>query len=256
MPRRPPMTAGNVVPLKTGPRAPVFTIGGHKYVLSTDGGPLGDRADDDLMEDLSSGAKFIPAPQGTNKWRYLWVYDTQKNIVAMWRVADGNEKAWGTARDFARKLPVLEKKGQLNRVSGSEFRAIEAEMTRRADAALEAMRDSLESMKDEQTRQLDKLLLRYFEKVGLPILMRKFKEVQQGVVPFGFVARPGSQIPVVHQALNFVVSQLFRQEMSQDRIEGWLKQQGFDLSRLDSQTLEWAIQDVLDVAYEYLPALD
>jgi len=231
----------------------VLAIRGRKYVLSTDGGPLGDREDDDSLEDTGDQARLISPPQGANKWRYLWAYDTDKNIVAMWRVSDGNEKVWGSSRQLSSKVLVLDRKGQLNRVAHNEFKAIEAEMTRRADLALDALRDSVERMKDDETRQLDRQVSSYFQKKVLPVLIRKVSDLEQGVVPFNYKARPGTPPEVARQQMvGTIISQTFQQLMTYSDVEGWLAQQG--LRQVDSQNLQWAIDDCYDEAWELVGA--
>jgi len=228
-----------------------LAIRGRKYALSTDGGPLGDRTEDETLE---GDGRFIGPPQGANKWRYLWAYDTDKNIVAMWRVSDGNEKVWGTASQMSSKIVALDRKQQLNRVSNAEFRIISAEMMRREDASLASMQDYLETMKDEATRRLDKLVADYADEKVVPVLLRRLGDLERGVVPFDFKARPGTPPEIVErQMAGSILSQTFKQLMSRDDVEGWLASKGFDTSLVDSQAVGWAMDDAYEAAAKYLP---
>ena len=255
---RPARTAGDVVPFKPRPGVPTLTIGGRKYVLSTDGGPLGDREDDASMEESPLGARLIKAPEGANKWRYLWAYDTDRQTIAMWRVSDGNEKLDDSARSQQGRIVALEKKGQLNRVTSGEFRAIEKEMRRREDEALRQMQESLEEAKSGAERRLGALVGEYFDGKVLPLLLRGLEDVQRGVVPIGFKpfgpAEDGDEAWLLRQRSSHVMGKLFQRLMTVDQVEAWLIEQGFDLGMVDPQSVQWAIDDVRDRAVEYLPA--
>lgn len=251
---RPPKTAGDVVPFKPRPGVPVLLIGGRKYVLSTDGGPLGDREEDEALQDIY-GDRIILPPAGANKWRYLWAYDTDRQLVTMWRVSDGDEKLQDSARSQQSRLITLDKRGQLNRVTNEEFRKIEKEMGRRSDDTLEAMKATLEAAKSEADRELDRLVRAYFEEKVLPKLLRGLREVREGVTPLGF--RPHTpttrEDALLRMKSSYVMSEVFRREMSLDDVEAWVRAKGFNLDLVDPQDLGWAIDDVRDDAVKYLP---
>lgn len=254
---RPPTTAGDVVPFRQAPKVPTLTIGGRKYALSTDGGPFGDREDDDLMEESPLGARLIRPPSGSNKWRYLWVLNTDRKNVVMWRVSDGDEKLEDSARSQQARIVALEKKGQLNRVTDSEFRKVDAEMRRRGADLLKSLQDGLEASKDEATRLHDRLVGEFYESKVLPTLLRELRAVREGAVPIGFrphgPALEGDEEWLLRQRSSHVLGNVLRRLMPVEAVEKWLVSEGFDLGLVDIQATEWAVQDVYDKAAKLLP---
>ena len=195
--------AGEVVELR--PKAapgPKLTIGGKHYALSTDSGPLmGDLAEILTPEENSGGARVIHGPGG-NKWRYLWAYDAENDTVAMWRASDGDEKLYDTGKHAGTYLVRLTKKGQLNRVTPQEFKAID------------------------------------------------------GAIPFGFKPYDpkAEHSSIERQAISFIVGRTVKKEMTDAKLETYLRQHKFDPESVHPQMLEWAVGDVLDAAYErFLP---
>jgi hypothetical protein len=245
--------AGPVVELPRKPKVPVVLIGGKKYNLSTYGGPLGDRLDDDKEDKSSIGGRLIRPPPGTNKWRYLWVYDLDRSVIVMWRYSDGDEKAWFPANSNVATVAMLDKRGQLNRISNSEFRRIESEMKRRNEDTIRALEKSVEESKDDLTKQVDKLVEEFFETHVAPKLERAISAVERGATPLGF--EPNDRIPVSqeHQMLSFAFYQTMKREMTQGAVEKYLRSKGIDVEEA-GQWVDWAIQDVNDKAYRvYIP---
>ena len=248
--------AAAVLPFKARPGVPTFKVRGDKYVLSTDGGPLGDREDD--ADQPSYGGRLIGPDPNANKWRYLWAYDTEKQIVAMWRISDGSEKVEMPARSAGAYIVRLEKRGQLNRVTTAEFRAIRSEMEHQEDEAIKSMQETLDAAKGAAEKQLDGLVRAYFEKEALPVLQRGLSDVRDGATPIGFKpmgpAAQGDEAWLLRQKSSHVLGQVFRREMDVDKVIGWLVRQGFDPFRVHDQAIDWAIGDVQDMAAEkYLP---
>jgi len=253
--------AGPVVPFKPKTGVPTIAISGKKYVLSTDGGPLGDREDDDDMgwfgrgDGEGGGARVIKTPQG-NKWKYLWAYDTEKQYLAMWRVTDGSEKLYNSARSEQARIIKLDKKGQLNRVTNAELRKIEAEMRKREQDAIEAMERSVEEAKEESTKEMDRLVQVFFERFVESKLNRALDQVEKGVVPMGFKPfGPGETDPEARsrQMASYVLGQVFSAEMSLAKVEKFLQSQGVDTDA-EGQWVQWAIDDVRDKASDvFLP---
>lgn len=255
--QRPPTTAGAVVPFKPKPGVPVLLVGGRKYALSTDGGALGDRVDDDPMKDSPLGARLIRPPTGANKWRYLWAHDTDRQTLTMWRVSDGNEKTSASATSQQARIVALDKKGQLNRVTNEEFRRIEKEMRRREDDTMGALKASIESMKSDAVKELDAFVREFFEEKVYPILMRRLDEVRRGITPIGFRPDPlnaddGEGWRLRRQS-SHVLGDTFRRLMSEEQVEAWLTQKGFPLNLIHNQDIQWTIDDVRDDAVKYLP---
>ena len=250
--------AAAVIPFKPKPHGPTETIGGKKYVLSTDGGPLGDAEDPAFFGD-NGGGKFIDVPRPENKWRFLWVFDTDKKFVAMWRVTDGNEKSAGPASSYMAKVVHLEKKGQLNRVTHAEFQVIEREMRKREADHIKKLQEFVEENKDDLTKRADQLAKDYFEKHVAPLIERALDAVKKGAIPLGYkpAAPDLSDVQKTRGLYVHVMSALFKRELTEPKVEAYLKQHGVDPKALDIQAVQWAIDDIIDAAYEkYLPARD
>jgi hypothetical protein len=248
--------AADVLPFTPKTSTPKITIHGTKYSLSTDGGPLGDRADDHDQDDY--GGRLIGPDPTANKWRYLWVYDTEKQVVAMWRVSDGNEKVRMRASTAGMQIASLEKKGQLNRVAHNEFRAIETDMDRREVQLLEDMASAIEENKSRAEKQLDGLLQKYFKVNVLPKLESMLAAVAKGVTPIGFKpsgpALDGDEAWLLRQKSSHVLGLVLKRDMNEGKVIEWLTSQGFDTSLVHNQSIEWAIGDIADMAAEkYLP---
>lgn len=250
------LEAGPVVPFKPKPGVPTLTIVGRKYALSTDGGPLGDRDDEGDhgwagRGDGDGGARLIVTPQTGSKFKYLWAYDTDKQYLAMWRASDGNEKFGGRAASEQARIVKLDKKGQLNRVTNVEFRAVEAYMRRLEDEALREMERLVEDSKDESTKQVDRLVREFYERFVESKLMRALDSVERGAVPLGFKPFGPSedQDAKKRQAMSFVLGQVFQREMSLEKVEDYLRGKGVDVEYA-GQWIDWAIGDVRDAVSE------
>lgn len=235
--------AGVVMPLT--PRAPKNThtilIAGVKYVLSTHWpGVMGDISE--KLPESEGGARVI-RQDDMDPWKYLWAYDTDKQVLAMWRASDGNNKEWGAARTAARTIMFLEKKGQLNRVDNTQFRRIEAEMSkleRESNASLEKW---VEELKTDFQRRVDTLVQEYFDKVVRPVMDRAVANVDAGAVPIGFKATAGG-FPVDRQMKSFVTSSIYNNLFTLDKIDAYVQARGVDLESGDIQATQWAQGDV------------
>lgn len=235
--------AGVVVPF--APRVPKNThtilIAGVKYVLSTYWpGVMGDISEE--LPETEGGARVI-RQDDMDPWKYLWAYDTDKQILAMWRASDGNNKEWGNARTATRTIVMLEKKGQLNRVDNAQFRRIEAEMSRlerETEASLEKWVDEL---KDDFQRRVDTLVQEYFDKYVRPVMDRAVANVNAGAVPIGFKATDGG-FPVDRQMKSFVTSNIYNNLFTLDKIDAYVQSHGVDLESGDNQATQWAQGDV------------
>jgi hypothetical protein len=247
------LQAGPVVDILRKPKVPVVLIWGKKYKLSTYGGPLGDREDDDKEDKSPFGGRLIKPPPGANKWRYLWAYDLDKSVVAMWRYSDGDEKAWFSANSNVATVAMLDKKGQLNRVTNSEFRRIESEMERRNEDTIKALEKSVEDSKSELTKQVDKLVEEFFESHVAPKLERAISSVERGATPLGFELNERVPASREHQMLSFVFYQTMKRELDSQTVDRYLRSKGVDVEEA-GQWVDWAIQDVNEKAYRaYIP---
>jgi hypothetical protein len=247
--------AGEVVHLVPKPQGPKVEIGARHYVLSTDSGPLAG----DLEERIAppeGGARIISPPPHANKWRYLWAYDTEAQVLAMWRVSDGDEKVYENAKSAGGQIARLDRKKQLNRVPTSEFRAIEAWMKKRTHETIEELKRVVEDNKDDAEKTLDTLVKEYFAKHVEPLIVHALANIQRGATPIGFKPydSKAEHVSVERQASVFVISNIVKRQMTDAKVETWLRQHKFDLNAIHNQAIEWAIADVRDVAFEkYLP---
>jgi hypothetical protein len=247
--------AAVVVPFKPKPTGPHETIGGRKYVLSTDGGPLGDQEDPAWAGD----ARIMNLGRPENKWRFLWVYDVDRKYVAMWRVTDGNDKEGGSDRHYSLKIVQLEKKGQLNRVTHQEFEAIEKEMHHREHQQIEALKKSIADSETDYQKTINRLAQEFFEKEVAPKIERAVEGVKAGAIPLGF--EPFGQgvhdeQAKLRQQLSYTVGQLLRRELHHEKVEAYIRHHGVDPNdpNEDNQAVQWAIQDIQEEAYErFLP---
>lgn len=240
--------AGAVVPFKAKPSGPTLAIGGRKYVLSTDGGPLGDREDDEALEAEYENL-VLPSPGG-DKWRYLWAYDTEKQILAMWRAASGSNKMLGGARGEQAIIVQLDRKGQLNRVNTAEFRRIESFMNDREADLERALRESIEAQKGDREKGIDLEVRALFKRLR-PNLEREIAAVRSGAVPIGF--KPHSPQNVERQAVTYVVGQFFRRHLDPGKLVEELagKIPGLDPDLAGHyQDVQWAVDEIRDASYD------
>lgn len=250
--------AGDVVPFKAKPGVPTEVIGGRKYVLSSDGGPLGDQVEGTPGwfgggEPSEGGARLVPNLQPIeNKWRFLWAYDTDRKYVGMWRVTDGNEKEGGSDKHYGAKIVALEKKGQLNRVTRAEFDVIEREMRKREHEQLESLKEWVERDKTDYQRAVDKIARDLYEKVAVPKIKRAIADIQGGAIPLGFKSNPHVPRPPEHQMTVHVVGQVMAREVSEEKILDAIRHAGYDPDAPghDIQAAYWAAGDLRDEAYE------
>lgn len=243
--------AGDVIPFAG--RAPrnshTVTLAGDKYVLSThSGGMMGDLME--LPEEAEEGARIIHV-RPEDPWKYLWAYDTDHQVLAMWRVSDGNEKEYGSARSQTALLVKLDKKGELNRVTGAQFRAIETAMRAQEEAHTRALEQWVEETKTTSQRDVDALVREYFDTKVRPAMDRAVSDVERGATPLGFKADPGG-FPVDRQMKSYVTGKLYEKLLDLDVIDAYVRSRGVDLDAIDSQATQWARDDVW---FDYLKSV-
>ena len=237
-------SAGDVIPFRPPVRnTHTITIAGTKYLLS-DYWPDMMTGDD---EPNTGGAQVIRLPSDSSPWKYLWVYDLDKQTLTMWRVTDGNEKEHRLARSAQALIVHLDKKGQLNRVPHNQYAVIERDMAHRADAHMKALEAWVEELKTDTQRDVDELVREYFAQSVRPVADKALAEVETGVIPFGFKLIPGGFGPE-RQMKAFVIGQVYDRLFNLDKIDAYVKAQGVDLDLVDPQATQWAQQDVW---YEY-----
>lgn len=245
--------AGPVVQLAPrGPKVPGILIAGRKYALSTDGGPLGD-VDEESDEGMLGGGRIIRGPVDENtKWKYLWVYDTDRQRVTMWRAADGNEKVHDTASSQQARIVRLERKGQLNRVTHEEFIKVERAMQRAAAEQLEALKRYLKENESAFQGAVDAALKDLMNDLR-PKMEAQLVPIAKGAVPFGW--KPPAvehQQYVERSKITFVMSRFFEREFSLEKCEAYLLSKGLDVNAPghDSQAAQWARNDIMDAEYD------
>lgn len=234
---------------KRRPTVPQHKIGGRKYNLSTDGGPLGD-LDDPESEAMLGGGKVIRGPASGNKWKFLWVVDTDKNYVTMWRVTDGNEKAAGRTSHFMQDLMKLDRKGQLNQVSNREYRIIEKHFRRIEEKHSRELEEYARSLGGDYQARVDKIAQEYFDKAIKRDLERSLRDMKKGVIPFGF--KINDRILDFEderaQMRSHIISEAMK-EYTLEAIENYMeKKHGIDpqAEGVDGQAAHWAMHDVMN----------
>ena len=248
--------AGQVVPIGVRPKGPTLTISGRKYVLSPHwpwGESLTEEGDEPPKPGMGARVIQVGDPK---KARYLWAFNIDKKVVAMWQAAEGNEKAYGSSQHFMRDVMFLDKQGQMNRVTDAEFRNIDRYMRRRADESLKALKQWAEQMADAWDRQAKRMVQEYFDKDVLPKVQAKWQEVKQGVIPLGFKVneRIVQHRPAEDQKRIFVMEQVFKQVFQLDDVHAHFKSKGIDPyeppGNGDMQAVDWAYRDVLEEFYD------
>lgn len=249
--------AANVVQLRPRQSGPKIEIGGHHYALSTDSGPLaGDLAEELTPTEGEGGARLIAPPPHANKWRYLWAYDTDNQVLAMWRVSDGDEKVYDNAKHQGTQIIRLEKKGQLNRVDAAGFHQIDGFMHRRTQDTIDELKRIVQENKGDAEKTVDLLAHNFFEKNVAHHIEHAISNIERGAIPLGFKPYDpkGDAVSIKRQACSFVIGQIFKKEMTEAHLEAYLRQHKFDLDSVHNQVIEWALGDIRDEAYErYLP---
>jgi hypothetical protein len=248
------LSAGDVIPF--GGKKPVNThfvkIHNEKYVLSNDGGPLGDPDEQDSGYAGEMGARLIVGP-GAGKFKYLWVYDTDRQIVAMWRAHDGNEKVHQRASSMQAKLIKLDKKNQINRVSHETYVVIARAMQQAARDNEASLKQWIAEMETDFQKTVNELTKRYFDEHVRQDIERAVAAVQSGVVPLGYKAFGAPQDRERHMTTK-VISDVLSRRFTEPLVERFVSEQGVDLESGDNQAVQWAVGDVTQAVFEeYLP---
>lgn len=245
--RRFKAAGGNVRTLPVR-RLPSLLIHGRKYVLS-DYWPMMD-----MGEPTEGGAKLIDT--GGNRWRYLWVFDTDRKTLVMWRVSDGDEKVHERMSGINPDIVVLDKKGQLNRVTHEEFVVVEREMSRRQEEAVRQLKELAAEIATDLEKEAYKVLEKHYEQNVKPQIERGLENVERGAIPFGFKVNPAilEYRSAKDQAQMFVVLQALGKFTQEEAYRIVSKAVGFDAYEPpeggDNQAVQWAYNDLIEKIYD------
>lgn len=247
-------TSGDLIRLfpdrKVPPRPKhTVTLGGKKYALSSDGGPLGEQIESIANEETLLLQQLVrPDP-----YRFLWAYDTEEGSVSMWRTTDGSSKVWGTADGFASKIVSLDAKGELNRVTSAEMRELDQIMRRLEQTQYRRLTKWLAENASEYQKFVDKVAWDVFNRDIKPMLVRGLNEVSRGVVPIGFKVneRMLDHMPYDRQLRLHVITEALA-EFTEQKIEDEVRSRGVDPDARghDNQAAQWAREDVVQAVWD------
>lgn len=251
--RRFKAAASNVVPMnQKRPKSPAVLIHGRKYSLSNYWPMMSDV--EEMAPEGGGGARLINV--GGGRFRYLWVYDTDRKIVAMWRYSDGDEKVHERDSTAKHHIYALEKKGQLNRVTHDEFVAVEREMSRRQDDTIRALKKTIEENATEWDHRVKDILKKWFDDRVRPEMDRKIAEFEKGVLPFGFKSVVDDPRTRERQARGFIMSQVLTVFSEARAYQHVTDEVGFDAYEPpdgDQQAVQWEYHNqVQELGEEYL----
>lgn len=216
------------------PARHMLTIRGRKYITS-DVSPIGE------ISEKFQGARIVQPPEGSQKPRYLWVFDEDRGILASWSINSGSNKAYG--RPNPSMLVMLEKKRHLNRVDRKEFAEIDRFMEAKEREYEDSLRAWVEDLKTEADHQIDKIVKRLYDQKVRPKLEVALRDIQQGAHPLGFKFDPTFPRSREYQAGFHVFDQLVTKFFSQKDVEAAVA--AAKLPHYDEQQPYWARGDVI-----------
>jgi len=229
---------------------PQVTINGQKYVLSDVWSML-----DKFVDDLGAGGAKIYKPEIEDpsdivaKYRYLWVYNTDKPFVAMYRYSDGDEKLAGKPSLYMRDLQKVRDRGQLNRVTNSEFRAIERWSRGRQKEVLRDLERTIEENKTNLERQVGDLVQKWFDSEFLPRIRKGWQQIERGSLPHGFEVneRILKYRSEEDQAKMYVANEVLK-DFDLKAVDRFVEHefQGLNFETLDNQFTYWIWHEVRD----------
>lgn len=232
------ISAGDVVPFRQKTKKPMIGFRGLKLTLSTHTGMLAG----DLLDESNEDPRVIRGD--SDPWKYLWVLDTDRKTLTMWRVTDGDEKYSATLGSSGSMVTTIDRKGELNRVDGKTFNVIEDEMQLRAKRNLQSLKDSIESNESDFQKQVNELVRDHFQTQVLPVVNKRLRDVSQGVVPIGFKYDPEG-FDRDRQLRSFVLSGIWSSIFNPDVVEESVGKH-IDLSQGDNQAVYWAVHELWD----------
>lgn len=231
------------------------TVGSRTYALSDVGSTMildqFDAPDDD------EGAEVLDA--GGNPWRYIWLYEQDRDALLMFRYSDGDLKMDVAGRSMPGTLQRLRDRGHLNVVTEDDLEEFEAEMVRRNDQVIEQLQKAWEEGMSDEQRKVNAVVESFFLERVLPEARRGWADIDRGVYPFDFspnerllefVSRlDQGRVHVMHSAMQragFTAdsgSPLERYVMAELGFRSWGDAE-------DPQSIDFAVDDVRQQAYD------
>lgn len=229
-----------------------ITLAGQKYALSDYAGHM--RAE--ILEEEQEGQEEMGAMlielDHPEPFRFLWLFDEDHKKVAMFRVTDGDEKAFGSASYFQRDILRLESKGELNRVSAQELDRITKIMRAKEREHAQALEALVKEMETPYQKQVNEIAQQVFDREIAPVLKRKLREAEMGVVPFGFQLndRILNHADRAQQIRSHVLTTVL-QDFTTDLVEMEMRKRGVDPEApgRDIQAAYWAVNDIQDATW-------
>ena len=242
--------AGAVVPLRPDyqTRNPhTVRIRGGLYYRS-DFFPMLDSVMDDLAggEETEGGAQLIDmARTEKSRFRYLWLLDTERNILVMWSIREGNEKTYDHTPSPT-VVRALDKKMQLNRVNTRTFKEIEAFMDRRAQATMRALKKTVKNLETDYQRQANGLVEEFFNEEFRPKLDQAMRIANGDTSILGFTPNMGiiEHYDLKRQRRSFLYEKIMS-GFTVQTAEKYAVDHGFDLDAGDNQAVYWAVNDII-----------
>lgn len=226
-------------------------IGSRTYALSNIGVPMvasdGDEPPAPIM-----GAKMVD--MGGDRWRYIWVWESESDRLEMYRLSDGDWKVIAASTDYPETFDKLDRLGQLNAVTPEEMAEFEQEMRERYDETLLSLKQAIDEGKSDEDRRVDELVAQFFRERVEPELRRRWAEIAQGVRPFDFeynerLPRPEGEQARMHVLHKELDRTGFMGEPLEDYVVEALGYSSWEEME-DPQAVDWAARDFLqEVAY-------
>ena len=153
---------------------------------------------------------------------------------------------------MVREIMLLDRKGELNRVSTSEARSITRAMRKKEDNALSELKEWSKELETDYQQFVNQVAADVFNAEIAPEIRRRLAEVNQGVVPFGFKVVEGLLNigkSAEEQMQGHVVSQVL-DGFTTKMIDAEVRRRGVDPDGEDIQASYWALNDIRDDAWE------
>jgi len=190
-------------------------------------------------------------------FKWIWVLDIDRKILAMWSINEGSNKVWEhVASDNDVRVKKLDKLNQLNRVDHSTFVIISRDMTKRETLMLKRLQQTNLENESEAQSEINKLVREYFDDEVRSHVEDAIRAIEQGARPMNY--RPfGNPADEKRHMTTSAISGVLRAMFTEQMVESALIKDGH--SQLledahDNQAVHWAVNDLSQEVYEqYLP---